>query len=427
MHKYVFTDTNLFEQFQPIENIDWLLLAGCDSVTLVIPAVTLSELNKHKDGATRGRIKRRAANTLSQLSKYARKETSPILRPGVNLIFRHQEPLIDFAAYHLSKDMPDDRLLASGIEFACERNIRDGSVMIATGDLGLELKTKAQSLVLPLPLSHNLRLPDEPDAEENRIKELEAEVKKLRSSAPELSLSFRNGANHEEFALEPPLELKQEVVQDKLAQLRCKYPLREQLPSTMYAALVGGPEAIVEYNTALGIYYSKVEQHYTDMLHYLNRQRLSFEIGLSLFNTGGAPADDIDVEVHLPDGLTAVGEEDIEEEPKEPQPPCPPEDRLAQMFRLVPDFTMPDFDLSSVRPILPAANTRLKGIKKTNSYLVSFSVNRLKHTVTEPLPAILARFDSDEAVRSFTIDYRILAGNVSVPFTGELHAVVSVT
>jgi hypothetical protein len=430
MHKYIFVDTNLFEQFQPIENIDWLALAEGDGVTLVVPSVTLSELNRHKDGANRGRIKRRAASALSQLSKYARQEESSILRAGVDLAFRHQEPLIDFAAYRLSKDIADDRLLASAIEFACEGDFPDGSVMVATGDLGLELKTRAQRLISPLLLPSKLRLPDEADVDENKIRDLEGELRRLRNSAPQLLLSFRDQADRMDLKIEHPLELKQEVVQDQLAQLRCRYPLRDPVPAdrlaSLSAAWAGGSDAIVRYNTALALYYSRVEKHYSNMLGYMNRQRLKVELEFFLSNSGGAPADDIDIELHLPDGLIAIKPEDDEKEPEEPKPPRSPEQRLTEGLDFLPNVRVPGFDLTSIRPPVPPGNVRLKGIKKANSYLVSFSVKRLKHTMSQELPPILARFDSYEKVRSFGIEYRILAGNVPTPIVGDLHVVVSV-
>jgi hypothetical protein len=429
MHKYIFTDTNLFEQFQPIENIAWLELAEADTVTLIVPNVTLGELNKHKDGATRPRLKRRSAGALSQLSKLSRTPEPRTLRPGVDLAFRHQEPLIDFAAHHLSKDVADDRLLASAVEFALENNLPHGAVMITTGDLGLELKVKGQALIEPLLLPPELQLPDEIDPAEAKIIELETELKSLRASVPRLSLSFRNGANFFEIAVEGALQVDRDKVRQELEQLRCRYPLRGQGGGLhpAEAALIASSLGLDEYNQELRFFYAKTEKHYDEMCVYLNRQRLSVELGLLLHNDGGAPAEDVDVELHFPDGLSILDESSEETPPREPDPPATPEDRWMSGFRLTRDLVLPDIS-SRISALHPQAlpNARLKGIKKTNSYLVTLNVKRLKHTLTEELPSVRFRFDSFESVRPFGIEYRIVAANLPVPVVGNLHVVAKV-
>jgi hypothetical protein len=436
MHKYVFTDTNLFEQYQPITDIDWLALANCASVSLLVPSVTIRELNDHKDGATRGRLKRKASAALIQLKRYSDVGTPAKIREGVYLDFRPREPLIDFGMHHLDAKLNDDRLLASAIELAIEKQLGPQSVLVATGDFGLELKIKSQSLIAPLRLPDTVRLPNELDQEETRIKDLENEVRRLRGSIPQLSLTFKTGETFIETALEPPLELQEQKVQDQLAQLRCKYPLLDATPATpetpltVFSALVNTPQRIAEYNKALATYYENVEGYYHATLQFLNRQRLSIPLSFVLNNAGGAPAEDIDVELHFPDGFSVLEAGDAEIEPEKPKPPLRPAERLSEMAAF-PNIRMPELNFPTLAPRRfvnnAVANTRLTGIKKTNSYKVTFSVKKLKHTVSEDLPPIRIRFDSFEEVKSFSIEYRILAGNLPTPVTGNLHVKVSVS
>ncbi len=93
MKKYIFTDTNLYEHFLPLSNIDWLALAECDAAVLVVPANTISELTKHKDTSTRARLKKRAAEALSRLSSYAAASKPVEVRTAVDVEFRHRGPL----------------------------------------------------------------------------------------------------------------------------------------------------------------------------------------------------------------------------------------------------------------------------------------------------------------------------------------------
>src|SRR5271166_6787200 len=68
MTKYIFTDTNLYEHFPPLTDVDWLTLADCETAVLIVPAIVITELNNHKDGATRARLKKKAKSVLSRLS-----------------------------------------------------------------------------------------------------------------------------------------------------------------------------------------------------------------------------------------------------------------------------------------------------------------------------------------------------------------------
>src|SRR5665811_2428307 len=186
MHKYVFADTNLFEQFSPITDIDWLALANCESATLLVSSVTIRELNRHKDGAANGRLKRKAAAVLSGLKRYSEQGAPAKIRAGVELEFQTQEPRIDFAAHQLDEQDGDDRLVATALTFALGKGLTSESVLVATGDFGLQLKLRSQPLVGIIPLPDELRLPDEPDAEERLIRELKEEVRTLRDAVPKL-------------------------------------------------------------------------------------------------------------------------------------------------------------------------------------------------------------------------------------------------
>jgi predicted ribonuclease YlaK len=190
MHKFIFIDTNVFEHFPPLSDLDWLKLAACTSATLVIPQITIRELNRHKDKSERSRQKRRAANALRDLSSWSRSPAPTTIRPSVDLIFWPNEPLIDFHSFRLSPDIPDDQLLASAIEFAKEKQLGPESVLVASADLGLEIKGRTQPSIQMLAMDETLRLADEMDPEERRTKELENRLRQLTSQIPQLSLTI---------------------------------------------------------------------------------------------------------------------------------------------------------------------------------------------------------------------------------------------
>src|SRR5258708_3890307 len=98
MKKVLFLDTNVFEHFPPVDQMDWLTIADCNQATLAVPQITIRELNRHKDTSPRGRLRRRATSALAQLTKWARQPQPVQLRVGVDLIFINREPMLDFAA-----------------------------------------------------------------------------------------------------------------------------------------------------------------------------------------------------------------------------------------------------------------------------------------------------------------------------------------
>jgi hypothetical protein len=420
MHKYIFTDTNLFEQFQPITDIEWLKLAGCDRVTLLVPSVTVRELNEHKDGATRGRLKRKAAAALIALKKYS-DQGSPIeIRDGVELDFRQHEPLIDFESHHLDRGLDDDRLIAAAIDFAIEKKLTPESVMIATGDFGLQLKVKAQPLVELLALPDHLRLPDELDADEKRIRELEAEIGALRSARPRLSLMFRNGTNIYKRVLEKR-EVSDADIRELLDKTRERHPYRK-VPEPKGDPLFNfaGRRTAQDYNSRLDEYYASMEAYYRELRTIREWWTSTVELELVLANQGASPAEDVDVRVKLAEDVLSMKESELPKLPKEPHPPGPPSAVSGLASLLGSENLMASFEppVLHVRPLeLPNASIYLVG-----EGTVEFHIRRLKHLTEEVLPKVYLHFGS--GLRSCNLGYEIIAGNVPEALTGTLAIVI---
>src|SRR5579872_1197745 len=264
MHKYVFLDTNVFEQFQPITDIDWLNLTGGERVTLLIPSSTIRELNEHKDGATRGRLRSKAAVALVQLKKYADQGLPAQIRDGVELNFRPQEPRIDFEAHHLDPKWDDDRLIASAVAFAAEGQLVRELVLVATGDFGLELKLNDQTYVGVLPLPDELRLPAELDSDEKEMRNLQRRVRELESAAPDIVLTFEDDLSYAAVNIGPQPDEKQIEVEEILRQERSRRPfLQGRIPQAMKGwqfTRLSTPEDLDKYNEELDSYFEKLAQ-----------------------------------------------------------------------------------------------------------------------------------------------------------------------
>ncbi|ABF39983.1 hypothetical protein Acid345_0980 [Candidatus Koribacter versatilis Ellin345] len=417
MHKFVFLDTNIFEHFPPITDIDWPRLADCDSVTLVISPVTIGELNRHKDGANRPRLKQRAATAIRLLSTYERLGGTPTVRTGTDILFLPNEPLINFAEHRLSSDIPDDRLLASAIEYALDHTLPSDRVLVTSADLGLTIKGKSKINVKMLAMDESLRIPQELEPEEKRIAELESQLQAFTARSPKLTLMFEDGDLFRSTRIsraEKQLTLNE--LSEEIGQLKKQYPyLAPTLGPTGYAYFQGGPEICRRYNGELNEFFKAYEKFLIEEVESENWNERTRSISLVLRNDGGIPADDIDVWLDFPEDLDLLSDEDFLEPPVEPDPPQHPGERRHPA-------TAGFFDSKVAQePEDEPSNARLVEIQRGASSSVHFVVARLKHTMKEALPTVHVHFPRITSVRSFGFKYRIVAANYPKPFEGQLN------
>jgi predicted ribonuclease YlaK len=276
---FLFIDTYLFLHFKPIEQIDWLKHLKANKVVIVVTPIIVRELNKHKDTHPFKRIRQRAASALKKLDTLLEPSTNSCanLRSGVEVYFEVKEPILDFDKYHLSRDCQDDHLVASIIEVRDAHP--DAKVLLLANDIGLKLKARHQG-IKTFCLPNELQLPEEPDPNEKRIKELEQENRLLKSRIPQLKLSFNKDLNHTLFSLTKPVaELSGDEIENHLKRVRLKYPKRSiggsggVLGSIASMGLMNySSEDISKYNAELELFYIDYEEYLVQSSRYKNRQ-----------------------------------------------------------------------------------------------------------------------------------------------------------
>ncbi|HLH05732.1 MAG TPA: PIN domain-containing protein [Terriglobales bacterium] len=422
MHKYIFVDTNVFEQFQPIGDIDWLQIAACDTATLVVAPIVIFELNEHKDGATRSRLKKKSATVLSELRRMSG-QTEPIrIRKNVDLEFRIKEPTIDFGSYQLSNSVSDDRLLAAAIEFALEKGLDRTSVLVATGDFGLELKARAQSLCGELRMPEANRLPLELDDDERELRELKRQLQEIQNASPDLRLEFCDASRMTEVRITAPQD-RTSRTGELLAEERSKHPYLQRTtpaPPQGWSFSLESEKDISDYNGKLEKYFKDFEAWLRAAVEFERWHATSEKLEFQIVNSGGAPGHDIHIDIHFPDGFEVLRNEKVPKAPEKPKPPLTP----AELFRnaITGRIRIPDFaGLAGFEPKVPIrANSWLSTVKKTNSYDVRYRVDELKHTLSEQLPTLYIHFPSYEEAAGFRLDYQIVAANYPKPFVGYM-------
>ena len=335
MHKIIYLDTNIFLHYQPFSQINWLDIVKAESVTIVIPPVTIRELNKHKDFQLRAKIKERAAETIRKLSGLYESGANAKINEGVFITFEDRDPTIDFATHQLNFSIQDDHLIASIL--MNRQEAPTDHIVLVTSDSGLALVTKAgRQGIYTQKLPENLRIADEPDPNESKVKQLEQQIRELNSRIPNLSLAFEDGTQHVTIKLPHPVSLGQSEIEEKLIEITNKFPKvknegvqdnaslpLDEIEKTSLIEVVSKmnfipQEEVGRYNNEVDEYITAYSQFMISNVEFDNLKRRTFKLDIALVNDGTAPAEDIDIHLHFPDGFKLLEEDEL------PNPPPPP-------------------------------------------------------------------------------------------------------
>lgn len=439
---YAFLDTNVFLHYQPFDQIKWTEILSASSVVLVVTPVVVRELDGHKDQHRISTIRDRARTALKKIEQIALGEMTMRLLDGVELEYA-KEPTIDFQQYGLREEINDDHLVASCLTYCrSEPNI---SVGLISGDTGPRLKARQHEIVA-VSLPEKYKLPSALDAAEKEKQQLQRRIQQLENRFPKLKLAFADEANQFSTTLQQPLAMTEEEIQQRMIDIKNKYKYRKRpvvpksepqdySPLARFARvqsltnnfnnLVGpSSEEIARYNRELETFYEECEIYLREYGVSADLQRRTIRLDLCLFNYGTAPAEDIDVFLHFPDGFDLYDDDD---KPQMPEAPDPPRLPRTQAEIMQDSLITPNLPYLNRQPTyLPTqSNVSAPEIKRSNSYEVSYEVQRLKQHMNEPFDPLYVVFDSFESAASFRIDYRINAADLPDETTGVLHTAVT--
>lgn len=453
----VFPDTNIFLHYRQLDQIDWLDLLKVDVITIVVPPVIARELNHHKDAHSRSHIRDRAGKAINQLAQILEDQSKAEIRPNVTVHIASRDPIIDSNDSKLNPQVQDDHLIASILMWQDEHP-NDDAILI-TSDSGLTLSAKARQQDISVKrLPDDFKLPAEQDPQQARINELEEQIRQLKQSIPDLSLQFPNRRNFYEFEVPAQVELSKEEIDIKLAKVKREYPKLKQSSDMeeLGKLTLGDLESDFtkrllanvnwgDYVSAADVatYNDRLEGFYQDYIDYLkrkvafeNKKRRTISIPIALVNDGTAPARDIDVILRFPTDIIIQREYETMNSPSPPKPPAKPQTTLEKLSGL--DSRLLDLDFGTTSPFIPhdsayfakdfgepnVSNFDIEA--DDNSIVVSFHVGKLKHTYAVSPGELSITFDSHETVRSFEIQYIILAENTPTEIRDVLRIVVKV-
>ena len=196
----LFPDTNYFYDYVNLDQIKWDEELKARQVLIVLTPVVIRELNSHKDGGTRPARSDRAATTIRNLNRFlesANSDEKAVLRPGVELLFEHQDPLIQSPR---NPAVADDQLVENVLLYRQENP--ETRVLLMTSDVGLKIKARAYDVETFTP-QEKYKPPPSEDPRDRKIKVLEAQIEQYKNVQPNIEafLVDKNGLPAQEIVV----------------------------------------------------------------------------------------------------------------------------------------------------------------------------------------------------------------------------------
>lgn len=441
---YCFVDTNIFLQYQTFDEIDWPRILKSSAVCLVVPYKVVRELDKLKYDSTSDRRRSRAIVALRKISEY-RDDNGGRVRAQTAIQVEVSSPSANWLESNSYDPSDADDCIVGAIQFFSIHNT-NASVILFSGDYGIRLKAESRGMDCVTP-PEELKLVAEPDPLQQENHRLQRELQRLRNAQPKLALMFEDTDGNLSNKIECQVSFEKiKLLEDEIEQrLMEKFELEKydgdvkgeisrkvdenELDLSTLAAFHIPPigaiyptrEEVDTYHEKLNRYIQNEYRNYLLQLHdYQNRERLTHPIRLVLENTGTAPARNVDVWLHFPDGFQILDEQFYP--PNEPYSPQKPKIRnmldslLGDSIMSLP-YTSSNSSISNyVEPSGPTIS-----IRKTNSYEIEWGAVDLKHNLVFYLPELYLLFEPLEKTSTgFEVEYEITADNLQDKVEGKL-------
>lgn len=362
---YLFPDTNLFLQCKPIEQLDWSLLAGFDSVELVLTRPVQAEIDSLKGkGNSRQSSRARSASTQVRLllnstdNRLQVRAASPAVHLSLNPFLR-TEPA---ASSVLDYDTRDDQLV--GIALGYQNAFPGRTVRLLTHDTGPMASAKAVGLTYQ-EIPEAWLLPPEADEAAKREAGLRSELDLYKRQEPKFVIAFDSGGVRRLAVTAVRYEpLTESQIQELVDRLRANHAqasdfgeteARERTPQQKLGSSLLPPakevfspatqEDIERYRERYAEWIADCASRLRNLSQVLQAQEAMPRIQLSIENSGSRPADDALVVCEIEGRLyLCPPESKKDDEPEKsdvelgralPRPPQPPIGRWIKTGRSV--------------------------------------------------------------------------------------------
>jgi hypothetical protein len=453
MKHAIIADTMVYLHYIPVDQVDWhtvLNVPSSDDVLIVVPGITLREIDKHKN--TSPRLRNRAQRAGSQLGGWLSSAGS-VLRDGVRIEAALRAPQVNWLELGLDSASNDDMLVASVVEFSGAR--RDCHVVLVTQDNYVRLRASALGIDV-LSLGDEFRLPSDDDPVERENRELRRELQRMQAIRPVLDLQFAGSAGKTmRVVIRAVAPLSSEEMAERLKEIEQRYlpvesfmqtakPLREGtasadqarqgVASKLAAFLAAQDRAdsaeLARYAEERAAFLVKYAKYLHEARAHERARARRFALELELVNTGSAPAQDIDVHLHIPDGVLVVGSDDLKE-PKAPDPPTRPRNAMELLRDSMASsvYTPPMYRslgaLDEVVAVDRSPNVSPLEIEETHSFDIRFHVGAVKHGLPVRISPIPIAVPDGAEIRPFQIPYTLRPANLPDPVRNVLSVILT--
>lgn len=421
----VVLDTNLFLHYKRPDQLDWVGLQ-CNDVELVVLAVVIRELEKAKNFGSSPRLKTRAAEVVTWLSKLMDQGFNVELRKGLRLRFEVNEPVIDFAEHNLVRELQDDVLIAGLLSLA--KMAPEPPPWIATADLGVKAKARQRGFMVFAP-SESDKLAEEPDPRDKELFDLRRENQQYKNRQPRLKVAF---ASKETRLKVQPFISSPSKEPASLDEVKKLYPLLESQPSVKKPSnspfqvtnVINAVSASQRnrYNEELESFYSEYEKYWNRIQKLRRFERCRVELPIILLNDGTAIATDIDVSMTFAEKTVVLKNLKVFEMPKRPKPPEKPVHGMG-------DFGIHRSTLLDIQNYTPPHNLFPREVLdwslEVEGNTAHVHLDRLKPGFTWEVPELWLQYKSQEALCSTTVDVDVSVAESLGRVTQQLHIIIA--
>ncbi len=406
MAKHLFFDTNIFLHYQDVEQLKLEQRYG-KGIVLVIPRVILGELNKHKDSHKSAKIRERARSVCRKIRDWDRAG-----QVTDNIQFRFEIKTSDPKKHNLNPDSADDRFLADILEFDAPQ---EDKILVAA-DTNMILTAKHLGVITE-EIDESYTLPSSLDPLEIENLELQRKLNRLQNALPKLEVGLIVSENDSDIEHNPVFQvsktklLSDAEIADEVSHLKLERftPTERSLPIDYFGY---SQEEIARYNNELIEYPERYKQYLYELREYQKHYGIRFKI--AIINNGTAPAENVDISFHFPDGFDMYLEDDLPDSPHKPNLPTKP---MTMLEVIKGNLDLPAFSHYIPRIKTPTSYT----LKRTNSYDFIDSFRLIKHNEKIVWPELFLFFPSYEQIKSFQCAYRITVANLPDIINGVIN------
>lgn len=296
--KYLFLDTNIYLHYIDVEQIDWNEVVGDTNITIVVPRITIREIDQHKD-QSRGKIQKRA--------KVISAKFAQAFLEGKT--FKHPFALCDepaassFDGSKFNIHINDDWFILS----ALHSNYDVADIVVISSDTNLLLKAKENGLIFRK-MSDKYRLKEELSNEEKEINTLKAELEKYKNRQPKPSIVFKEGDGSKLVLKRPNKRDLEDELSIYMENLKKEYPYWEKEKVRTSSNLLGltllvTQEQIDKHNTELDDYFKEEEEYQRFLLQKDILNGRFKELSFGILNDGNAQTGDMNVFIEFPENI----------------------------------------------------------------------------------------------------------------------------